>query len=72
MLLVKTFVELRVVAGGTQTRAGCLHAVSERPMLIHTRHAMPIPRCAVVLRSRFQNGTVVAWHGRGMDSEWHV
>jgi hypothetical protein len=27
---------------------------------------MPMPRCAVALRSRFQNGMVVAWHGRGM------
>jgi hypothetical protein len=25
-----------------------------------------MPRCAVALRIRFQNGTVVAWHGRGM------
>jgi hypothetical protein len=25
-----------------------------------------MPRCAVALRSRFQNGMVVAWHGRGM------
>jgi hypothetical protein len=29
-------------------------------------HAMPMPRCAVDLRSCFQNGMVVAWHGRGM------
>jgi hypothetical protein len=35
-------------------------------MLIHTFHAMPMPRCAVALRIRFQNGMVVAWHGRGM------
>jgi hypothetical protein len=35
-------------------------------MLIHTCHAMPMPRCAVALRSRFENGMVVAWHGRGM------
>jgi hypothetical protein len=33
-------------------------------MLIH--NAMPIPRCAVALESRFKNGMVVAWHGRGM------
>jgi hypothetical protein len=25
-----------------------------------------MPRCAVALRSHFQNNTVVAWHGRGM------
>jgi hypothetical protein len=35
-------------------------------MLIQTYHAMPMPRCAVALRSRFQNGTVVASHGRSM------
>jgi hypothetical protein len=27
---------------------------------------MPMPRCAVALRSRFQNSMVVAWYGRGM------
>jgi hypothetical protein len=29
-------------------------------------HAAPMPRCALALRRRFQNGMVVAWHGRGM------
>jgi hypothetical protein len=29
-------------------------------------NAAPMPRCAVALKSRFQNGMVVAWHGRGM------
>jgi hypothetical protein len=29
-------------------------------------HVAPMPRCAVALRSRFQSGMVVAWHGRGM------
>jgi hypothetical protein len=31
-------------------------------------------RFAVALRSRFQNGMVVAWswHGRGMVVAWHV
>src|SRR5215510_1029345 len=65
MLLI-TFVKLRVVAGRSRTRAGRPHAVSGRPMLIHTNHAMPMPRCAVALRNRFQNDMVVAWHGRGM------
>jgi hypothetical protein len=72
MLLIKTFVELRVIAGRSRTRAGRPHAVSGRPMLIHTYHAMLMPRCAVALRSRFQNGMVVAWHGRGMSAAWHV
>jgi hypothetical protein len=31
-----------------------------------TCHTKSTPRCAVALRSRFQNGMVVAWHGRGM------
>jgi hypothetical protein len=35
-------------------------------MLIHTLHGMPMPHCAVDLRSRFQNEMVEAWHGRGM------
>jgi hypothetical protein len=55
-----------VVAGRSQTRAGGPHAVSGQPMLIHTCHVMPMPRCAVALISHFQNGMVVAWHGRGM------
>jgi hypothetical protein len=66
MLLITSFVELRVVAERRRKRVGRPHAVSGRPMLFHTCHAMPMPRCAVVLRSRFQNGMVVAWHGRGM------
>jgi hypothetical protein len=68
MLLSTTFVELRVVSGRSQTLAGRPHAVSGRLILIHTchTHAAPMPNCAVALRSRFKNGMVVAWHGRGM------
>jgi hypothetical protein len=65
MLLI-TFVELHLVPGRSRTRAGRPHAVSGRPMLIDTCHAMSMPRCAVALRDRFQNGMVVAWRGRGM------
>jgi hypothetical protein len=35
-------------------------------------HAEPMQRCAVALRSRFQNGIVVAWHGRDMGAAWHI
>jgi hypothetical protein len=42
MLLMITFVELRVVAGRNRTQAGRPHALSGRPMLIHTHHAMPM------------------------------
>jgi hypothetical protein len=66
MLLITNFVELRVVTRRSRTRAGHPHAVSGRPMPIHTCHAMPMLRCAVTLRSRFLNGMVVTWHGRGM------
>jgi hypothetical protein len=31
-----------------------------------------MPRYAVALRSRFENGMIVAWHGRGTDEPWHV
>jgi hypothetical protein len=66
LLLVTTFVELRVVAGISRTRAGRPHAVSGRPMLTHTYHAVPMQHCAVAFRGRrFQNGMVVVWHGNG-------
>jgi hypothetical protein len=38
MLLLTTFVELRVLAGRSRLQAGRTHAVSRRPMLIHTCH----------------------------------
>jgi hypothetical protein len=63
MLPITIFVELRVVAGRSRKRAGRPHAVSGRPMLIHTRYSTS--RCAVALRSSFWNSMVVAWHGRG-------
>jgi hypothetical protein len=70
MLLIKTFLELRVVAGRSRTRAGRPHFVSRRPMLINTYHTGPMPfPChdpAVALRGRFQNGIFVAWQGNGM------
>jgi hypothetical protein len=66
MLLLTTFVELRVIAGRSRTRAGRPHAVSGRPMLIHICLATPMPRCAVALWSRFQNDMIVAWHVHGM------
>jgi hypothetical protein len=66
LLLLTTFVELRVVAGRSRKRAGRPHGVSGRPMLIHTCYAVPMPRCAVALSGRFQNGMVVAWEGNGM------
>jgi hypothetical protein len=34
--------------------------------------AAPMPHCSVALRNRSQNGMVVAWHGRDMETELHV
>jgi hypothetical protein len=63
MLLIN-FLELRVVAGISRTLAGRQHAVSGRPMLIHTYHAVPMPSScrdpAMALRDRFQKGIFVA------------
>ena len=58
------FVNIRLVAGRSQDWAGRPQAIERRPMLIHTRQAVPMPCCAVALRSRFQNGMVGARHGR--------
>jgi hypothetical protein len=64
---VTTFVELRVVAGRSQTRAGRPHAVSGRPMLIHTYHAVPMPlSCrAVPWPWEVAFRTAWSWHGMG-------
>jgi hypothetical protein len=58
MLLITTFVELRVVAGRSRQRAGRPQAVSRRL------------RCAVALRRTAwsEQGMGAAWHGRGMAS----
>jgi hypothetical protein len=67
MLMITNFVELRVVAGRSRTRAGRLQTASGGPTLIHTCHdqAAPTLSCAVALRC-FQKGMVVAWHGHSM------
>jgi hypothetical protein len=31
-----------------------------------------MPRYAVALKSRFQNGMIVALHGNGTGAAWHV
>jgi hypothetical protein len=59
MLLTKTFVEFRVVAGKSRMRAGRPHAVSERSMLIHTCHAH-----AALCRGLEKS--LSEWHGRSM------
>jgi hypothetical protein len=61
MILITTFVELRVVAGRSRTRAGRPHAVSGRPMLIHTCHAA---LCLGLEKS------LLEWRGRGMGTAW--
>jgi hypothetical protein len=67
LLLLTTFVELRVVAGRSRTRAGRPHAVSSRPMLIHTYHTVPMPHpCrAVPWPWEVAFRTAWSWHGTG-------
>jgi hypothetical protein len=64
MLLITTFVELRVVAGTSRTQAGRPHAVSGRPMLIHTCHAHAA-LCRGLEKSLSER------HGRGMAPARH-
>jgi hypothetical protein len=68
MLLITNFVELCMVARRSQTRAGCPHAVSGWPMLIHTYHAVPmlVPCCGLEVTFRM----AWSWYGRG--AAWHV
>jgi hypothetical protein len=76
MLLITHFLEIHMVAGRRRTLAGSQHAISVRPMLIHTYHAIPmLSPCqapAVALRGRFQKGIFVAWQGNGMGTAWYV
>jgi hypothetical protein len=61
MLLITTFVELRVVAARSQTRAGRPHAVSGWPLLIHTCHAHSAPMSCCGLGKLLSER-----HGRGI------
>jgi hypothetical protein len=69
MFLVTTFVELRLVAGRSKMRAGCPHAVSGRPMLIHTY--MPFPCRSHAMLRRGLEKPLKAQRGRGMAWERH-
>jgi hypothetical protein len=57
MLLITTFVELRVIVGRSRIQAGRPNAISGRTMLIHTCHAA---LCRVLEKSLSER------HGRGM------
>ena len=67
-----TFVEFHMVTGRSLTWAGRTKAAFRRPMLIHTCHAVPMPCCAVALRSCFQNSMDGARQGRNMELVSHV
>jgi hypothetical protein len=62
MLLITVFVELRVVAGRSRTRAGSPQAVSRRPC------------CAVALRRTAwsEHGMGAAWAWQGMENVNHT
>jgi hypothetical protein len=66
LFTVTTFVELRVVAGRNRTRAGRSHAVSGRPMLIHTCHAALCRGLEKSLSERHGRGMAWERHGSGM------
>jgi hypothetical protein len=65
MLVITIFVELLVVAGRSRKRAGRPHAVSRRPMLIHTCHAHAAPCCGLEksLSERRGRGMARGRHG---------
>jgi hypothetical protein len=72
MHLITHFVELRVVAGRSRTRAGRPHAVYGRPMLNHTCHAHAA-LCRDLEKSlseRHGSGMARARRGRCMDAAW--
>ena len=63
-ILMTTVVKLRVVAGRSRTRAGRPQAVSRRPMLIHTCHAV---LCRGLEKSLWErHGRIMAWIWHGM------
>jgi hypothetical protein len=63
MLLVTTFVGIRVVAGRSRTRAGRPHAVCGQSMLIHTCHAALCGGLDKTLSERHDRGMARARHG---------
>jgi hypothetical protein len=69
LLLVATFVEVRVVVGRSRARAGRPPAVSGRPMLIHTYHAVPMPLYVALCRGL--ETSLSERRGRGVTRERH-
>ena len=60
--------KLRFVAGRNRTWADRPPAVERRAMIVHTYTAVPMPCCAVALRSLLQSGMVGARQGHGVIS----
>jgi hypothetical protein len=80
MLLITNFLELYVVAETSRKRAGRPHAVSGRPMLIYTYHAVPmlfavVPCCSpaetLPRPCRGLERSLSDGHVRGMAGERH-
>jgi hypothetical protein len=65
VLLITNFLEVGVVAAIGRKLASRQHAVSERLMLIHTYHAVPMPSPCLGLESLSER------HIRGMAGERH-
>jgi hypothetical protein len=60
--------KLRFVAGRNRTWADRPPAAERRAMIVHTYSAVPMPCCAVALRSLLQSGMVGALQSHGMVS----
>jgi hypothetical protein len=63
MLLITTFLELRVVAGRSRMWAGHPHA---HPWMADANSHIQCRDPAMALRGRFQDSIFVAWHGNSM------
>jgi hypothetical protein len=65
-------VELRDVAGRSRQRAGRPHALSGRPMLTHTHHAVPMPLSCHAVPWTWEVAFRRAWSWHGRATAWHV
>jgi hypothetical protein len=71
MLLITTFVELRLIAGRSRTRPVRPRTVYAEPILIHTCHTMPCTCCVHAALCRGLEKSLSERHGGGMARARH-